>query len=153
MLAIDREGGMAGRLAALTALRFFAAAAIVFHHAAGHWAFPIPTHFFLSQGVTFFFVLSGFILTYRYPRLDGRADIVRFLQARFARIWPAYVAALIIVLCSATAVLSSFDGNSLSLHVLANLLMIQSWLPTDGVSLNGPSWSISTEFAFYLMFP
>lgn len=35
-----------------------------------------------------------------------------------------------------------------------NLLMVQSWIPSRAaISLNGPSWSISTEFAFYLMFP
>jgi peptidoglycan/LPS O-acetylase OafA/YrhL len=37
--------------------------------------------------------------------------------------------------------------------VLQNLLLIQAWNTTDGLTLNGPSWSISAEWAVYLLFP
>lgn len=66
---------MANRLAALTSLRFFAAAAIVYHHVMGAWAFPRVPEFLFAQGVSFFFVLSGFILTYRYPLLRDWPEI------------------------------------------------------------------------------
>jgi peptidoglycan/LPS O-acetylase OafA/YrhL len=149
-----RGGGMANRLAALTSLRFLAAAAIVYHHVMGAWAFPRVPEFLFAQGVSFFFVLSGFILTYRYPLLRDWPEIRRFWLARFARIWPAHATSLVIVVATATAVLSSFDGTNLRFYVTTNLLMVQSWIPSRAaISLNGPSWSISTEFAFYLMFP
>ncbi|HWX34972.1 MAG TPA: acyltransferase, partial [Steroidobacteraceae bacterium] len=145
---------MANRLAALTSLRFLAAAAIVYHHVMGAWAFPRVPQFHFAQGVSFFFVLSGFILTYRYPVLRDWREIRRFWLARFARIWPAHATSLVIVVATATAILSSFDGTNLPFYVATNLLMVQSWIPSKAaVSLNGPSWSISTEFAFYLMFP
>ena len=46
----------------------------------------------LGQGVSFFFVLSGFILTFVYPTLDTGREVRGFWLARFARIWPAYMA-------------------------------------------------------------
>lgn len=55
-------------LPALTGLRFFAAIAIVLHHMRGTFGFPSDflTQFPLGNGVSFFYVLSGFILTYVY---------------------------------------------------------------------------------------
>jgi peptidoglycan/LPS O-acetylase OafA/YrhL len=135
---------MANRLAALTSLRFFAAAAIVHHHIMGVWAFPRVLQFLFAQGVSFFFVLSGFILTYRYPLLREWRELRRFGLARFAGIWPAHAASLVIVVSSATAILiiSSFDGTHLPFLAASNLLMVQSWLPSTAVSLNGPSFHI-----------
>jgi peptidoglycan/LPS O-acetylase OafA/YrhL len=104
------------------------------------------------------------ILAYRYPRLQGRAEISKFLLARFARIWPAYVTALVFVLfilptfpgyVLAETPLTGSDHLSILTHLVVNLAMIQSWMPLDwfSFSFNGPSWSISTEFALYLLFP
>jgi peptidoglycan/LPS O-acetylase OafA/YrhL len=106
-----------------------------------------------DQGVAFFFVLSGFILAYVYPSLDtfGRR---RFILARMARVWPAHVAALILLLLLLPATAPSVrDGHSLGILV-ANLFMVHAWIPLGEYffSFNSPSWSISTEFAFYLCF-
>ena len=84
------------KLDALTSLRFFAAMAIVIEHTkdAFHvtaWIHsPIP----YDYGVSFFFVLSGFILTYNYREIGDFAACRRFYVARFARIWPLHVDAL-----------------------------------------------------------
>src|SRR5580765_5922555 len=87
------------KLEVLTSLRFFAAALIVVQHSRGSFGLPEQwgEPFMFDQGVAFFFVLSGFILTYVYPSLDtfGRR---RFVLARIARVWPAHVAALILLL-------------------------------------------------------
>ena len=77
-----------------------------------------------------------------------------FLACSVRPDWPAHATSLVIVVATATAVLSSFDGTNLPFYMTTNLLMVQSWIPSRAaISLNGPSWSISTEFAFYLMFP
>ena len=77
------------RLNALTSLRFFAAFVVMLHHfISGSLGFAGAAH-----GVAFFFVLSGFILTSNYPHLSTWQDRRSFLLARFARIWPAHVAA------------------------------------------------------------
>src|SRR4051812_20374502 len=84
------------KLHALTALRFFAAAMIVMLHAQSYFGtVPLLGHFTLTQGVCFFFVLSGFILTYAYPALDGKGA-ARFLVARLARIVPLHLFALLL---------------------------------------------------------
>jgi peptidoglycan/LPS O-acetylase OafA/YrhL len=137
------------KLAPLTSLRFIAAAMIVVGHAyplfgKGAIALYIP----LSQGVSFFFVLSGFVLAYNYPSLPTREDAGRFLVARFARVWPLHAAT-----CVMWIVLVSGDGGWARL--LVNLLLLQAWIPYKdwALSFNGVSWSLSVEFFFYGMFP
>jgi len=138
------------RLDALTSLRFFAAAMIVIHHSRGE--FGLSQHLFrgvfLGQAVSFFFVLSGFILAYAYQDMKNREDVKRFFVARVARLWPAHVATFCIVLVFMYPHSSSWDIT------LANLLMIQAWIPLPHYffSYNAVSWSISTEFFFYFSF-
>lgn len=145
------------KLNALTGLRFFAAASIVIYHLYG---FGLPRTvlegWMLDNGVGFFFVLSGFILAYVYPSLDHPGAVKRFWIARFARIWPAHIAALL--LCY---LLLDFDPSRLSTGVdslavgAANLALVHAWIPypTYFFGYNNVSWSISTEAFFYLVFP
>jgi peptidoglycan/LPS O-acetylase OafA/YrhL len=88
--AYKNQTSTKARLDQLTSLRFFAAYLIILYHSVGLFGIErIGVN--LGQGVSFFFVLSGFILTYVYPRLDSWTDIRQFWRARFARIWPAYI--------------------------------------------------------------
>lgn len=148
------------RLDALTSIRFAAAAAVVFAHLHNLFGLPddVAAPFLLGQSVSFFFVLSGFILTYVYaslaappPRERGLLT-ARFLLARFARLWPAHLTAL--VLCALIVPREVYHRPSTG-ATLANALMVHSWIPLRSVyyAYNSPSWSIATEFAFYLLFP
>ena len=137
------------RLPALTSLRFFAALAVFLHHSTDGQMIGFALG--AAHGVAFFFVLSGFILAYSYPALAAWPDRRAFLVARFARIWPAHVTAIVVV----CIVMPSAVFPSLSLwQVATNLTMTQTWLPFTefNYSINGPSWSISTEFFFYFAF-
>ena len=138
------------RLDALTSLRFFAAVMIVIHHSAGLFGIGNsgPPLLLWGQGVSFFFVLSGFILAYVYPRLETWPEIRQFWRARIARIWPALVASLFLAFWLLPLL---WEGKT----ALANLLMVNAWIPYPKYffSYNSPSWSISTEFFFYLTFP
>ena len=60
-------------LPALTSLRFFAAFGIVLFHSRGYFGIPKDAEwvFWGEQPVSFFFVLSGFILYYSYQSLNG----------------------------------------------------------------------------------
>jgi peptidoglycan/LPS O-acetylase OafA/YrhL len=135
-----------GKIDALTGLRFWAAALIVAEHAR-MLRVPLPAWGY-DHGVSLFFVLSGFILTHVYPRLDDWRSARRFLVLRVARIWPAHVAVLALWL-------AAIGGSIFSAKFFANLLMIHAWIPSAPwyFSFNAPSWSISTEFFFYLAFP
>lgn len=111
------------------------------------------------SGVSLFFVLSGFILAHVYGdaaashRLSTRA----FLIARFARIYPAYLAALIFALPDFVRSLhvdaSAPAGAGLVGVCVAAVSMTQAWIPGWGCRWNCPGWSLSAEAFFYLAFP
>lgn len=148
----------AERIDALTSLRFIAAAMIVVTHSV--YAFNMdPTGNIgklpLSQGVSFFFVLSGFILTYVYQNLQGIKKTLRFLSARIARVWPVFfVTEIAALLISPWSINATTTGSMLSVAA-SHFFMLHGWIPKRFYyfALNAPSWSISTEFFFYLAFP
>jgi len=135
------------KLDQLTSLRFFAAFMIVLHHSTGSFGIgEFGVNF--GQAVSFFFVLSGFILTYVYPKLDTRQKVVQFWRARIARIWPAYFATFLLYFL--------LSPGRWDIEVTAaNLLMVQAWIPlsTYFSAYNPVAWSVSTEYFFYLAFP
>jgi peptidoglycan/LPS O-acetylase OafA/YrhL len=111
---------------------------------------PMTSLLPLALGVSFFFVLSGFILTYAYQ--DG-FKAGEFYLARFARLWPVHA----VTLALAFWLLSPFliARPEWALPFLANALLLQAWVPVVGYvfSFNAVSWSISVELFFYLIFP
>lgn len=127
---------------------------IVIHHSRG--ACGLPRHFLagvpLSTGVSFFFVLSGFILMYVHPQLESRTAVVRFIITRFARIWPAHFFTFVLVVLLGLHELSASMGVAIT---AANIAMVHAWAPAKAwfFSYNAVSWSISTEFFFYGAFP
>lgn len=146
------------KLDALTSLRFFAAAMIVLTHAHPIFgSFGIAEAAPLGQGVSFFFVLSGFILAYNYRDFSKDGSIKRFLVARFARVWPLHLVTCIIWI----GLIFHFDrtfyfgGETGALRLISNLTLVQSWIPLKlwALSFNGVAWSISNEMFFYLLFP
>lgn len=137
------------KLDQLTSLRFFAAAMIVILHIQALGLFGITTTGIAwGQGVSFFYVLSGFILSYVYPNLEERGAIARFWRARVARIWPAHIATFALGFW-----LLSYQWETGT--ALANLLMVHAWTPLSKYffSYNAVSWSVSVEFLFYIAFP
>jgi peptidoglycan/LPS O-acetylase OafA/YrhL len=88
--------------------------------------------------------LSGFVLAYNYPKLHG-PEIRSFLILRVGRIWPAHIV---------TAIVASVIAATLDIKFIANAGMIHAWIPIESwyFSYNAVSWSISTEFFFYLAF-
>jgi peptidoglycan/LPS O-acetylase OafA/YrhL len=145
------------KLDSLTSLRFIAAGMIVIHHSRGNFGLPadIGGRFLLDQAVSFFFVLSGFILTYVYPRLDTWEARGRFWLARFGRIWPAHFTAFVVLWIVLQQPNYFPTGVSTWWLGLLNLTLLQAWIPIWNVffSFNAVSWSISAEMFFYLVFP
>jgi peptidoglycan/LPS O-acetylase OafA/YrhL len=140
------------KLNALTSLRFFAAAAVVILHSQGNFLpFELPWGWpFSAVGVSFFFVLSGFILFHVYPELPTGRDVVRFWVARAARLWPLHLFALLLLFATV-----SNRGEEGALPFVANVFLVHAWVPMKDFffGYNSVSWSISTELGFYLLFP
>ncbi len=149
----------------LTSLRFFAALLVL----ASHAFFDILTRLppliagLVSNGysaVSFFFVLSGFVLTYVYgddelpkPLPSGNCG---FWKARFARIYPAYFLALLIALPA--FIYSVSQSKLITWHdfytgIVLVPAFLQAWWPPTAVIWNIPAWSLSVEAFFYLLFP
>lgn len=146
-------------LKALTSLRFVAAFMIVVHHAPSllQWDWAHPRQFPFVHGVSFFFVLSGFILAHVYSS-KPMPTYGSFLRARFARLWPVHLFALILLVLLVDPGSVTFDGPGVFdkwVVLGVNLSMLHSVVPIVSYtfSWNSVSWSISTEFFFYMAFP
>jgi hypothetical protein len=163
---------------ALTGLRFVAAFSVLLAHGvsatmtnnqpAEGVVFWLTTA--SGPGMTLFFVLSGFVIHYNYATLvtdGGVRGIGVFLWARFARLYPLFLLMLLVyvtVSSRTVALLTGHPGEFVSLlHALPYfLLSIQSWvykiIGSDSLidAVRGgspPTWSISTEWFFYLAYP
>ncbi|MBU8537160.1 acyltransferase family protein [Falsiroseomonas tokyonensis] len=142
------------QLPALTSLRFLAAMAVVLFHV----PYVLPASVGLKPleqgalGVSFFFVLSGFIL--RHAQAPQGFDTLAFYRRRAARVLPLHYLTLL------TWTWLFFDswGNSLTEKInsgVANLLAIHALFSGHLFTLgyNAVSWSISAELVFYALFP
>ena len=143
----------------LTGLRFFAALSIFYLHASNHDLFssPILGLFDLSKSVSFFFVLSGFVLGYAYK--DIPIKYFSFFISRLARVWPlTFLSILLILKFFPTFVFlpGLVPGGPDGFHVfLVNIFCLQSIVPIPSYyfGFNAVAWSISVEIFFYILFP
>lgn len=155
------NGGRQSPLAQLTSLRFFAALLVLFSHLifferSGNQALSGLYDYVFRQGacgVTFFFILSGFILTHAYERAlnDGGIPVLTYLYRRVVRIFPLHLMVGVAFL----AYLALRGDLPPSRAVFFNFTLLHSWIadPLVHYSLNGPSWSLSDELFFYALFP
>lgn len=142
------------RLNALTGARGPAALMVFAQHAgeAGFLPFVFPS----SLAVSFFFVLSGFVLAYVYA--DDRSLGFRFYRARFARIWPATILStvfLLLILPRHLYLPQQLPDWTTGWILLTVITLFQSLIPVPDFyfAFNAVTWSISVEWCFYLVFP
>jgi peptidoglycan/LPS O-acetylase OafA/YrhL len=151
------------RLPALTALRFFAALHVVIFHLQATQVVHGPAWYEKLAavgyvGVSFFFVLSGFILVYTYA---GRnLSLKEFWRARFARIYPAYAFSLLFTapfffFAILKLDIPFFAWPKAHLKLAAGLVvtLLHAWVPPAALTWNPVAWSLSVEAFFYLLFP
>jgi len=111
------------------------------------------------SAVTAFFVLSGFVLAYNYDfgALTAAAGRTRFAIARFSRIYPAYLAGLLLLVPLALyRLLSGIQIAPPAVEwrdFVLNVLLVQAWSPYSALTWNYPGWSLSNEAFFYAVFP
>lgn len=155
------------RYVALDGLRGIAAILVVFYH------LQVSNHFthnlFFRNGylaVDLFFVLSGFVICSSYShRINSIPDAMRFIGLRFFRVYPMHLATLLVLLgleClklysqSSGMITASdraaFTGPYSWVAFFANLGLVQGLGIFSYLTWNAPSWSISCEFAAYLVF-
>jgi peptidoglycan/LPS O-acetylase OafA/YrhL len=130
---------------------------IVVHHTHNYFGYgsALAMQVSLSRGVSFFFVLSGFILFYAHKDMQAGAHSARFIVARLARIWPLHLAMALFVVVAMPYPYGYPGSEPGPVTYAANLLLLHSWIPFPSFdfSLNSPSWSLATELFFYVSFP
>lgn len=96
--------------------------------------------------VSFFFLLSGFLLMLRHPVTNlQQFNFKRFIISRLSKIYPLH-ALLTIIMVYSLGVTWVFA---------ANMALIQSWFPQTDVhfSYNYVSWFVATMLFSYLVYP
>lgn len=155
------------RMDGLTGLRALAALWVVgFHYTVGplspltpHDGAPVLRLGYLA--VDLFFMLSGFVIWHVHGAEFRRPSVTafrRFLGLRFARLYPVY--ALAMVLMALVVLLGPPLGdpafnprNYQPAQFVVDLAMLQTWGLTDHLNWNYPAWSVSAELFCYMLFP
>ncbi|MCW5691685.1 MAG: acyltransferase [Pseudolabrys sp.] len=124
-----------------------------------------------GQGLTLFFVLSGFLLfgPFLTAAARGRSlGIPRYFANRFLRIYPAYAVIFLAVACGfGLAYVSPVSLTNTGVEgvgetvgrmtdpgaILANLFLVHTLLPSTIKTGLGVSWSLTAEICFYLVLP
>lgn len=170
------EAGAALRLPYLDGLRALASAYVVLFHAVpgfsseyltGPWRVLKRALAYGHEAVAIFIVLSGYCLMLPVVRRDPTGLGVafgRFVGRRAKRILPPYFAALLASLALLACVpalrapgsgtiwddsLPGLDPGAIVTH----LLVVHNWLPAYGYQINGPLWSVASEWQIYFFFP
>lgn len=137
---------------ALTGIRAIAAYLVFFHHYANTPQVAGPLWRLLGEGhvgVTLFYTLSGFLITYNYSQkaAPGKGFWYRYVSRRVGRIYPIYF-----LLLSLTYILS----GAAPLTLKSALLDVTLWKGFfDNFKFAGiaPSWSLTVEETFYFLAP
>jgi peptidoglycan/LPS O-acetylase OafA/YrhL len=153
----ERPEQQLSRLPSLTGLRIIAASMIFFFHAQFEDIFRSSTSQNVyvhvlgeggPSGVGFFYVLSGFLLTWS-ARPGDRAKA--FWRRRFFKIYPNHLVTYVV----AFVLLVATGASTGILGPILNLFLLQPWSPRllDVISVNQVAWSLGCEAFFYLLFP
>jgi peptidoglycan/LPS O-acetylase OafA/YrhL len=163
---------MAKTIYPLTSVRFFAASLVLFHHSVRTF---LPV--FSSRGVhgapgdmagilslafpvsaSFFFFLSGYVLSFVYLHNVQILDKSNFFAARFARLYPLYF--VVLVLDTPELLVPEVQRYGMKIGLTktagvfaANVVMLQVWKGSRLLRINLPSWSLCVEAFFYVCFP
>lgn len=137
----------------MTGVRAIAAYFVFFHH----YAPPLPSGALSSHllsltrelhvGVTIFFVLSGFMIAYRYYD-QARFELSWFkeyFRARFARIYPMYFLLTLLAFGSWRALHTS--------EFWLNITMLRGFSNTFKFTGVAQGWSLTVEECFYASAP
>lgn len=145
------------RIDSLTGLRWWAAFVVFAHHMSNLAPLPISRALtYGNYGVTFFFVLSGFVLT--WSARPGVASTT-FWWRRFARIYPSHFVALLLaipVFYGLTPDPAQWWVKPFSVGILLlSVVLVEGWSrdPVILFSGNPAAWTLTCEAFFYALHP
>lgn len=140
----------------LDGLRGLSILAVVWHHSSGE--LPFYANFFLHGylGVDFFFILSGFLITFlliKERAATGVVSLKKFYIRRSLRIFPLYYTYLILL-----TILLIFKDPARIEEIFDNFkyyfFYLSNFIPSDNPGQYfHRSWSLAVEEQFYLFWP
>lgn len=157
----------------LNSLRFIAACVVIIHHVEqlkslysySNYFDTVFVHNIGSYGVTFFFALSGFLITYLLlveQKILNVIDVQKFYIRRALRIWPLYylLGILSLIVLPHIQVLNiPVWQDELDKNCLTQIILYLTFLPNIAINFFGliphanQVWSIGVEEQFYLLWP
>ena len=144
------------RFLALDGMRAISAYMVMLHHFGPD--IPMLQHPFVlgllgqfNLGVTPFFVLSGFVITYHYFDLPS-SGFKPYLMRRLGRIMPLYVLLTTVTYLALAQKGLPLDRNLLSVYFI-DIAMMKGWFNDLKFSGIVQGWSITTEMVFYVLAP
>lgn len=158
--ALDSTGTRLRALPSLTAARWWAAGLVFIIHALVfmpvypfqkselfrtiHGILPMQVG---SAGVTFFFLLSGFIIYWSNHQMS---QPLYYVSRRLLKLFPTHLITALLFI----AVVWNFPWQRVAAW-LPNFLLIHTWVPEWSLlaGLDVPSWSLASELLFYVSFP
>lgn len=147
------------RLDALTGFRWWAALMVFFYHMRVFAPLPGPINRVFDQGylgVTFFFVLSGFVLTWS---MRPALPISTFYWRRIARIWPSSIVALLFAVPVFYTLAPIPEGSFLKPLdfgiLILSVVLLQGWFANPVILFSGnpAAWTLTVELFFYALHP
>lgn len=156
-------------LKSIEGLRGLAALSVVVHHfynATKTESFlPVGIGLFCQNGLTIFFVLSGFLLWRPFAKSSIYGSPIRvktYLLNRFLRIYPTYFAVLSIAWLLGLVLLQNQNGQlsfpkygrfENPLMALSGYSLTNTYTKDFGLTGIGPAWSLTAEIGFYFAIP
>lgn len=144
------------RIDQLTFTRFLMIMVVMFFHGLGGVYFSTLQYLPFSElfrtvsvAVGYLYVLSGFVMALVYFRPDEKFNITSYWKARFTRIYPLYLIAFLLTCYYYLDSILRIKPQK----ILANIFVLQSWIPNYAQSFNYVAWSMTVEFFFYAVFP
>ncbi|EMC7320092.1 acyltransferase, partial [Salmonella enterica] len=140
----------------INGLRAFALISVVLYH----FGVPYVSGGFI--GVDVFFVISGFLMTGIVLERVDHKGVLDFYIARFLRIVPALVFAILLLMIFGLFTLSTNEYEALSKNAISSLLFysnnyyaIHSSYFDSSSEFNFllHTWSLSVEWQFYILYP
>jgi peptidoglycan/LPS O-acetylase OafA/YrhL len=156
--SIGGSNSIRPKLPSITGSRFWAAFLVFLFHASlpsdlAPFADPTVQHIYTVivgkagwLGVSYFFILSGFIMVWSAKDVDTVSD---FYSRRFAKIYPTHFLTLIVAFIIGAISISQYK------LWITNLFLLNTWFNDAHYFFvgNRPSWSLCIKAMFYMLFP
>ncbi|MBF6050496.1 acyltransferase family protein [Streptomyces eurocidicus] len=139
-------------IAALTVFTAHIAAQPIFRNSEINSTAQVPLNVLGPYAVSFFFMLSGFVLT--WAGLPDKS-LPAFWRRRVTRAFSLHLPMLLVTLAIVLWLQEPSMGRSVWDGFLTNLFLVQAWFPDfhEYASMNPVAWSLSAEMLFYASFP